>query len=183
MTIKRLLKKYLPRQDSLLKESHHPFVRKYLLQPQFWHLNRRCLAKGTAVGLLIAFLPLPLQMLVAILLATLVGGNIPIAVMMTWVTNPFTFVPINLFIFKVGEWVLHEDAAAPLIQEFNWNDLKWSTLPSTFAHWLVSLGKPFLAGLPIVAVVTSLLGFITVHVFWRCSTRIRWILRKRKGGN
>lgn len=171
MTIKRLLKKYLPKQEYLLKESHHPWIKKYLLEPRFWQLNRRSLARGTAVGLLIAFLPLPLQMLVAMVLAILISGNIPIAVMMTWVTNPFTFVPINLFIFKVGEWVLQTYYPLPTFKEFEFKEI---------AHWMLGLGKPFLVGLPIVAVITSLSGFIIVHLFWRCSTSIRWLLHNKK---
>ena len=47
-----------------------------------------------------------LQTLTALALAFLVRGNKIIAVLATWVSNPLTDIPIHLFNFRVGQWLL-----------------------------------------------------------------------------
>ncbi len=175
--IKRL-KHYLPKQDSF--ESAHPFLKRHILKAEFWYLNRRTVAKGASIGLFMAFLPLPLQMLSAVILALLFRANIPIAAMMTWITNPFTFIPINLFIFKVGEWASGMNEVAPLIQDFSLKDLALAKLPSTFMNWMLGLGKPFLIGLPIVAIISAVIGHLVVTWAWRFSVCIRWQKRAQR---
>ena len=177
MNFKKWIKNHLPKKDSF--ETTHPFLKKHVLKAELWHLNRRTVAKGTSVGLFIAFLPLPLQMLAAVLFAIPLKANIPIAVMMTWVTNPFTFIPINLFIFKIGEWISGIDEVAPLIQDFSLKDLSLARLPETFIHWMLGLGKPFLIGLPVTASFAALLGYFVVSWLWRLSVYFRWKKRIR----
>jgi len=41
------------------------WVRDTIAQPMVWHLNRRSVAGGVAVGLFVSWMPLPMQMLVA----------------------------------------------------------------------------------------------------------------------
>jgi len=64
-----------------------------LMNPAIWHLNRRSAAGGAAVGLFVSWLPLPLQMVVAAVLAVILRVHVPVAVVMVWFTNPLTVVP------------------------------------------------------------------------------------------
>jgi len=55
-----------------------------------------------AVGLFCAFVPLPIQMLLAAAAAIIFRVNLPISVGLVWITNPVTIPPMFYFCYKVG---------------------------------------------------------------------------------
>ena len=67
---------------------------RWLQHPALWHLNRRSVSGAFAIGLFAGLIPGPLQMLVALLLAVPLRKNIPVALVTTFYTNPFTIVPL-----------------------------------------------------------------------------------------
>ncbi len=179
MLIKKYLKKILPNTERIANDSSLSRVSHYLINPLLWHINRRSVAKGVAIGLLIAFLPLPFQMLLAVLLSIFFKANLPIAVVLTWITNPLTFLPINYFIYKVGElFVLNGDYHVVSNFNFEFKNKPWGSIISQLLQWVHSAGKPFLVGFPIVAVSASVLGFFGVRLAWRLS--IYWRLKNKK---
>ena len=67
------------------------------------------LARGFAVGIFAGFLPVfGFQVFIAVALALLVRGNKILAATSTWVSNPLTYVPIYIFNFQVGRWLLRQ---------------------------------------------------------------------------
>lgn len=65
------------------------------------------LARGLAVGVFAGCFPfLGLQTLLGVSLAVIFRGHKVLAAAGTWVSNPFTYVPIYLFNYKVGRWLL-----------------------------------------------------------------------------
>lgn len=67
----------------------------------------RAIARGIAVGMFAGFFPLfGLQTIIGLILATFFQGNKLAAAAATWVSNPFTYVPIYTFNFAVGRWLL-----------------------------------------------------------------------------
>jgi uncharacterized protein (DUF2062 family) len=65
------------------------------------------IARGLSVGVFSGFFPwLGLQIAIAIFLAIAVRGNKIAAAAATWISNPFTSIPIFIFNYKVGEWIL-----------------------------------------------------------------------------
>lgn len=77
----------------------------------FSHLLRineppNVIARGLAIGLFIAFLPLMgFQMSVGILAAILLRQSVTPIIVMVWVTNPATFIPIYMFNYHVGKTI------------------------------------------------------------------------------
>lgn len=138
----RKLKKWLPSAEAIKNQPGLKWLHFLLHQPDLWHFNRRAVAGGVAAGLFVAFLPLPFQMLLATLLAVLCRVNIPVAVASTWITNPFTFIPITFLITRIGGWVSGDQAVK-------------------------ALGKNFLIGLPIVSIVAAGVGYLLVRFLWR----------------
>ena len=162
------LKKWLPTNADLQKHPYLQLLMSKLRHAHVWRIDRRSVAKGVAVGLLVCYLPLPFQMLLAALLACLCRGNLSIAVLMTWVSNPLTFVPINLFICQVGAWVLGTKNTFPKA----YTALSWThESAKMFAHdlylWFSALGKVYAVGLPIVSIGSALLGYTIVQLSWR----------------
>lgn len=80
------------------------------------------IARGLAVGVFAGMLPMfGLQTLIALALAFAVRGNKIIAVLGTWVSNPFTDIPIHLFNFQVGRWLLGSNQT--FVEIKSWQDL------------------------------------------------------------
>ena len=77
-----------------------------LLHPRLWDLNRHSAAGAVAAGLFCGLIPGPLQMLGAAICAVVFRVNLPLALLTTLYTNPFTIVPLYIAAFAIGQWVL-----------------------------------------------------------------------------
>ncbi len=69
-------------------------------------------ARGTAVGMFWAFIPMPFQMVPAALFCWLIRANLPVAIVCVWLTNPITLPPILLLEYAIGRWIADAAAAA-----------------------------------------------------------------------
>jgi uncharacterized protein (DUF2062 family) len=65
------------------------------------------LARGMASGVFSGCYPLfGFQIIIGVTVATLIRGNRIMAAAATWISNPFTYLPIFAFNFQVGHWLL-----------------------------------------------------------------------------
>lgn len=78
----------------------------HFLSKDVWRPTRHSLAGGAAVGLWITSILIPGQMPMAVILCGLLRLNIPIAVLMCWLSNPFTFGPIAWWEISLGNWII-----------------------------------------------------------------------------
>jgi uncharacterized protein (DUF2062 family) len=91
-----------------------PFAH-YFAHPSLWHLNRRSVPRGLAVGLFAAF-ALPVgQFALAALLAIPLRANVPLAAAATLVSNPITFAPIYIGAYKLGSFMLRHSPSGALV--------------------------------------------------------------------
>ena len=101
--IKNVIKRLFPKLDTVKEEKILKIFGPAVLQPNLWHINKKSVSRGFAIGAFCAFVPIPgIQMLLAAFLAITFAGNLPIAVILTWITNPFTYVPIVYFAIQIG---------------------------------------------------------------------------------
>ena len=64
-------------------------------------------AKGVAVGVFCGCFPFfGFQTLLGIFLAKAAKGNLLLAAIGTWISNPFTYIPLYFFNYKVGSFLL-----------------------------------------------------------------------------
>ncbi len=87
---RKIIKKFLPRHDVIRKQKALAVFGNLLYDPNLWCLNRRSASGAFAVGLFMAFVPLPSQMIMAAGLAILLGVNLPLSVALVWISNPIT---------------------------------------------------------------------------------------------
>ncbi len=171
--MKNFLRRFLPDHDTVRESRWLKPFGSWLKNPNLWHLHRRAVAGGVAIGLFCGLIPGPLQMLSAALLAVLFRVNLPVALFTTLYTNPFTIVPIYLLAYRIGMWV--EGSALKDVPH---------AFPSLHADglwsWLTGLGKPLLFGLPLLGISLSIMGYLAVRVAWRVFVVIRWQGRKRR---
>ncbi|MBA2409328.1 MAG: DUF2062 domain-containing protein [Gammaproteobacteria bacterium] len=154
---RKFLKHYLPDADTLHTRRELRFLGKLLEDPYLFHLNRRSVSGGTAVGLFVAFMPIPGQMLIAGGLAILLRINLLIAVALVWVSNPLTTPAIFYFCHRLGNWLLRRPLTA---LEFH-PSLAW------FWERLEIIWAPFLLGCLVVGLGSALLGSLAVRIIWR----------------
>jgi Uncharacterized protein conserved in bacteria len=157
MSLRPYLKKWLPEPHRIRNHQHLRHFGSLLHDPNLWHLNRRSSAGGIAIGLFCAFIPLPVHMFVAAAAAILLRRNLPLAVVFTWITNPFTFAPIFFFAYELGNRVLHQPAEQLVFEpSFHW-------LFEKFTH----IWEPLLLGCVILASASALAGYFAVNLVWR----------------
>ncbi len=166
---RKFFKKVLPDPD---KYRRHPYLNKVfgpLLQdPNLLHLNRRSVTGAFFIGLFIAFMPIPLQMVVAAALAIYFHTNLPLSVALVWISNPFTIPALSWFCYKVGAILL--GTKLHTIQfEFTFS---WLTTE------LLMIWQPFLLGCFLVGAISALLGGFSVNLMWRINVGRQWHLRK-----
>ncbi len=164
--IRKWLSKRLPNHKTLEHDSALKGLRQYLHHTKVWRLNHTAISRAVFIGLLIAFLPLPMQMLLAAILAIFLRANLPVAVILTWITNPFTFVPINYFILYVGKKMSGESNIENMPTPVTWHvdplSLSWSTITTQLSVF----SKAYLIGLPLVAFGVATLGYCVVRIMW-----------------
>ena len=166
---KKFLRKYLPDPRTIREHKSLQLFGKLLHDPNLWHLNRRSVALAFANGLFFMWMPVPFQMFFAAAAAIIIRANIPISVVLVWITNPLTTGPMMYFAYKVGAWTLGMPHGEFHI-EFNMEWLKSEML----AIW-----KPFILGITLVSVGGAIIGYVTVQLLWRLHI-INYIKQKRK---
>jgi uncharacterized protein len=171
--MRKLFRKYLPSHDSIRQSPWARPFGNWLHHPNLWHLHRRSVAGGVAVGLFAGLIPGPLQMISAAILAVLFRVNLPVAVFTTLYTNPFTILPLYVVAYEYGAFVIgHNNGISSVrlqLPEMDWNN--WLTV---LPGWFISLGKPFAVGLPLLAITLALLGYAGVRVLWRVMVVLEW---------
>ena len=90
------------RWSPVLRQLRYFYVRLLRLQS-----TPHALARGIGVGCFAGMFPLfGLQTAIALVLAIPLRGNKILAVAATWISNPFTYVPIYWLNYKLGEILL-----------------------------------------------------------------------------
>ena len=165
---RRLFKRYMPDPDSIRSNKSLRFLGALLHDPNLWHLNRHSVARAMAMGLFAAFIPLPMQMLIAASLAVVARANIPISVGLVWLTNPITMPPVFYCTYKLGAWVMQ----LPPIQLPENLTFDWIT------QELSLVWQPFLLGSIIAGIASGALAYVITMLYWRWWVRHNW--RKRR---
>ena len=176
--MRNLFRKFLPSRETV--KSHRwlkPFGH-WLQHPDLWHLHRRSVAGGVSVGLFCGLIPGPLQMIGAALLAVLFRVNLPVALITTLYTNPFTIVPLYLVAYELGAWV--SGAQSGEVVQPSFPELHWQNMMHELWGWMVLLGEPLLIGLPLLAAGLAIIGYFAVRVAWRVVVILKWRARHGK---
>lgn len=167
----RWIKKLALRRKDVEQELN--WLHRFILTPGLWKFHKDSIERGVGIGLFVACLPIPLQMVLAIVLAIWFRANLPTAAALTLINNPFTFIPINLFIYKIGAWLVGDNLDHPLPPEWNWVGKNFQEYLSDFIAWIPSLGVTYFIGLVVLAGGSALMGYLLTRLIFVLYTSLK----------
>ena len=137
------------------------------------------MAGGFAIGLFAGLVPGPLQMLTAALLAVPLKKNLPVALVTTLYTNPFTIAPLYLLAYAYGRLLLGAGNHPAEVQPYDWD----------WAHWIDSMralarldararARRSRVGLVALALTLAAAGYFAVQFAWRAYVILAWRARR-----
>jgi len=171
-------RRFLPDPHTLREHRALRWMGPVLHHPRLWHVNRRGIAMGIAIGVFFGLLIPVAQIFFAAAAALLLRANIPAAVGSTLITNPFTFAPVYYAAYHLGAWMLgHAEVA---VEEVDLGNVAANT-STGLALWVdrvATVGAPLALGLLTLAASLSVLIFFAVHWTWRLRIVRAWQRRK-----
>ncbi|HEY7841124.1 MAG TPA: DUF2062 domain-containing protein [Gammaproteobacteria bacterium] len=172
MGLRQFFKRVLPGHHHFREHEKLQFLGDILHDPDIFHLTRRSVAGGVATGLSVAWIPVPIHMFVAALVAIRLRVNLPLAVLLVWITNPLTFAPLFYGAYRVGAWMLQRP---PRDVEF---ELGFEWLSTTF----MMIWEPLLLGCFVIGSASGILGYFGVQLAWRAAVVRKMNLRRNRKG-
>ncbi len=151
-----------------------------VLTPQLWYINRKSISKAMFIGTFWGILPIPLHSALIILTILIFEANLPIGLLMAWIMNPLTIVPILFFAFWIGSKIygVHMINKDMLLGVFH-QIVHWI---ENFGHGHIdlSLAKILATGLLLEALLFAFLFFVFTRLYWRWSVVKKWRSRQMK---
>lgn len=176
--MRRFLKRYLPDHETIRRNRWlRPFANT-LLHPRLWHLNRHSAAGAVAAGLFCGLIPGPLQMLGAALCSVIFRVNLPLALLTTLYTNPFTIVPLYLAAYQIGRLLLGHSNGFIAPPAFSATD--FIAFTQAMEAWMLSVAKPLGLGLVALACGLAFAGYLLTKAAWRLYLLAAWRRRRNR---
>jgi uncharacterized protein (DUF2062 family) len=159
MRVFKRLRKHLPTPKEVEGNRYAGLFGDSLKRRELWIFSRRSTAKGIAIGLFCAFLPMPFEMVAAAFMAITLLGNLPLALAGVWISNPVTWVPLYTPCYLLGAWIVGIEPIP--LEEITLLKLGWHYV----ALWL---------GCLIIGSIVALLSLATINILWRLEIKNNW---------
>lgn len=193
------LRRLLPSQETVTRNRWLRWLGPRVLHPRLFHLSRRGVALGAAIGVFFAFITPIAQIPLSAAACVLLRANVPVAIAATLVNTPPTFGPVYYAAWRVGSWVLDEPvdesrappaialvsgdpaasspARAATVDTLAAPDASDASAPASWwsrtVATLQDIGKPLLVGTLIFAFGFSALAWSACNVVWHWRVRSR----------
>lgn len=157
-----LIRKNMPTREQL---EANRWTRGLAMRHELWRFTRRSVPRGVAVGLLVGIFALVpgIQIVGAALLCVPGRGNIPIAVAMTFLSNPLTTPLILIVSAMIGNFMGFR-ADTEMVYEM----IERRASLADWTGWFFSDAAPaLLIGLAILSVVAAAIGYVLAGMIWR----------------
>ena len=163
---KKLIKRFIPTRSEFSEK--YSYLSKFSNRNNVWNLNRHSVAKAFAIGFFCMWIPVPFQTVLAGILAILFVANLPLSVILVFISNPLTIPAMFYFSYRIGASLLDLDP-----QHFN-VELSLDWIKNTF----VTAWKPIVLGSVLIGTISSIIAYISVRILWRLHIIQRWKDRK-----
>lgn len=167
---KKTLKLIVPSPAKMREIKSLHILGDWIYATNLWHINRYSASMAFFVGLFVAFMPIPGQMLLAAVMAVALGCNLPLSVGLVWITNPVTMPAIFYLAYRVGA----------MIVDVPMQDMDFELSVHWLGNSLAAIWQPFLLGCLICGLFFGCLGYFVISLMWRWRVSYHWRERRRR---
>lgn len=160
-------RRFIPEPQAVREHRALRWLGPRLQHPRLWHVNRRGIAMGIAVGVFFGLLIPVAQILFAALAALLLRANMVAAVGSTLITNPFTFAPVYYAAYHLGAWMLGVRVTQRGEADLASAAAETATGLALWMDRVGAVGIPLAVGLFTLAVTLSVAIYFVIHWGWR----------------
>ena len=161
---KKTLKSITPSPERMRRIKSLQVLGDWIYATNLWHINRYSSSMAFFVGLFVAFMPIPGQMVLAATLAVLLSCNLPLSVGLVWITNPVTMPAIFYLAYRLGAMIVDVPMQAVEFElSFHW-----------LAHSAGAIWQPFLLGCFLCGLFFGSLGYFVISILWRIRVARMW---------
>lgn len=157
-----VIRKNTPTREEMAQNKYLAPIAHRFLSPELWRFTRRSVPRGVALGLFAAFIIPVGQIFLSAFLALPTRANVPLAALITFVTNPFTL-PFWLVVAnRIGEFLLRFNVYGVTLPDASANADSWGLLTMIY-----EMGLATILGGAVLAVVSPVLGWLISGWVWR----------------
>jgi uncharacterized protein (DUF2062 family) len=155
----QMIRKYF-RKIASSKGKIDTLLEKYNLPRAYFNINRKMVTRGVFIGLFWAFIPMPMQMLAVVAVTPFLRFNVPIAIVMVWLSNPFTMPPMYYMEYLTGNFILGREGLENIELSVDW-----------FTQNMGDIFVPLYVGTSFYSIVVSSLIYVLLNWLWVRSVR------------
>lgn len=137
------------------KDKFDHLLEKYNLPRSYFNINRKMITRGVAIGLFWGFIPMPMQMLAVLATTPLIRFNIPLAIVIVWLSNPFTMPFMYYMEYLTGNLILGQAGIADMKLTLDW-----------FSTHIGDIFIPLYVGTAFYSIVISTLVYLLLNYLW-----------------
>jgi len=135
-------------------------MKKYKIPRELLSINRKMVSRAILVGMFIAMIPMPMQMLAVVLVSPFFRFNVPIGVSLVWITNPFTMPFIYYIEYMTGNFLLMQEGVSNMQMSLDW-----------FTENIDDIFIPLYVGTFFYSTIFSIGGYYLVNFLWIASVK------------
>ena len=175
-----MLERFLPTRDAITQSRLLRWLGPRIHDPLLWHVNRRSVARGVAMGVFFGLMIPIAQIPAAAIASLLLRGNLWIAAVSTLVSNPLTYGPLYYFAYRLGAGVIGARTPADLTAEAVEQPMRMIDSLAQAWTWITGIGQPLLLGMLIMAVTGAFIAYWGTQLVWRMRVTAKWRRLRRE---
>jgi uncharacterized protein (DUF2062 family) len=144
------------------------FLEKYNLPKGYLTINRRMVTRGVAIGLFWGFIPMPMQMMAVMATTPFIRFNVPLAITMVWLSNPFTMPPMYYMEYLTGNFILGQEGIQDIELTMEW-----------FKNNIGDIFIPLYVGTAFYSIVVTGIIYLILNKLWIVSVKSEKHLKKK----
>jgi uncharacterized protein (DUF2062 family) len=157
-----VIRKNTPTREDMAENKYLAPIAHRFLSPELWRFTRRSVPRGVALGLFAAFI-IPIgQIFLSAFLALPTRANVPVAALVTFVTNPFTLPFWMAIAYKIGEFALRFDATSAAVASAKAGSGTWAFLIEAY-----QVAGATVVGYLVLSFATPVIGYVLSGWVWR----------------
>ena len=175
-----MLERFLPTRDAITQSRLLRWLGPRIHDPLLWHVNRRSVARGVAMGVFFGLMIPIAQIPAAAIASLLLRGNLWIAAVSTLVSNPLTYGPLYYFAYRLGAGVIGTRTPADLTADDVEQPMRMIDSLAQAWAWITGIGQPLLVGMLIMAVTGAFIAYWGTQLVWRMRVTAKWRRLRRE---